>query len=94
MSHRNITHRPIPGTKAKARQLSSAAGACRFVWNYCLGENKKAMETYWSGAGEKPSVSFLWLGKQFTELRQNGSKNCHTRPNWGGWRRERSATGV
>ena len=67
--HRNITYRLIPGTKARARKLAATAGACRYVWNRALGENRDAMQAYRDGTGEKPSVSFFSLGKWFTRLR-------------------------
>ena len=67
--HRNITYRLIPGTRARARKLAATAGACRYVWNRALGENRDAMQAYRDGKGEKPSVSFFSLGKWFTQLR-------------------------
>ena len=42
--HRNIEYRLLPGTKAKARKLAAQAGACRFVWNEMLGQQKSAYE--------------------------------------------------
>ncbi|MXW07507.1 MAG: helix-turn-helix domain-containing protein [Gammaproteobacteria bacterium] len=36
MSIRGITYRLIPGTKARARQLTCLAGACRWIWNEML----------------------------------------------------------
>ena len=69
--YRNITYRLIPGTKAKAGKLSQAAGACRYVWNWALAENREAMDAWRDGKAEKPSVSFFSLGKQFIELRQD-----------------------
>lgn len=68
--HRNITYRLIPGTRERSRRLASAAGACRYVWNRALAENREAMQAWREGAGEKPSVSFYSLGKWFTELRR------------------------
>jgi len=78
LAHRNskadfryaqIRYRLIPGTTTKAAALSRLAGACRYVWNHFLATNHDAMAAYKAGQGEKPSVTFFSLGKQFTELR-------------------------
>ena len=67
---RNVTYRLIPGSRSRARRLSALAGACRFVWNRCLAENREAMEAWEAGKGEKPSTSFFALAKRFTALRR------------------------
>ena len=69
LTHRNIRYRLIPGTCAKSAALSRLAGATRFVWNHFLVANQEAMTAYREGRGEKPSVSFFSLGRQFTTLR-------------------------
>ena len=70
LTHRNTRYRLVPGTVAKARALSKLAGATRYVWNWALAANQEAMQAYKQGEGDKPSVSFFSLGKQFTELRR------------------------
>ncbi|MYA30495.1 MAG: transposase [Gammaproteobacteria bacterium] len=81
--HRNITYRLIPGTRAKAQKLSQIAGACRWVWNYFLGENKRRYREHVETERfcedtllglmfeqpAKPPLTFFELGKQFTILR-------------------------
>ena len=69
--NRNVTYRLIPGSRSKARRLSALAGACRFVWNQCLAENRESMEAWKRGEGEKPPTSFFALGKRFTALRRD-----------------------
>ena len=59
LAYRNVTYRLIPGTKARARQLSS------------LAANRDAMTAYRNGEGEKPSVSAFSLFKWFTQLRRD-----------------------
>ena len=70
-AYRNVTFRLIPGTKARARKVSSVAGANRFTWNRSLAANRDAMTAYRNGEGEKPSVSAFSLFKWFTQLRQD-----------------------
>ena len=71
-AYRNITYRLIPGSESKARKLSGQAGACRFVWNYFLGENQGQMELWrrYPELTAKPQTSFFSLGVQFTRLRK------------------------
>ncbi len=63
-AYRNITYRLIPGSESKARKLAGQAGACRFVWNHFLGENRKQMELWrrYPELTAKPSTSFFSLG--------------------------------
>ena len=82
--HRNITYRLIPGTRAKAIKLSRTGGACRWVWNHFLAENRRQyqahMDTqrFWEDTllgllferPAKPNVSFFSLGKEFIALRR------------------------
>ena len=70
-SNRRITYRLIPGTVARARKLSQAAGACRYVWNTALAEHWSAIDAYRNGDGELPLVSFQSLGVWFTQLRHD-----------------------
>ena len=81
--HRNITFRLIPGTRAKATKLSQTAGACRWVWNRILSENRRQYREFRDAqtfcedsllgllfeCPAKPSTSFFSLGKQFSQLR-------------------------
>ncbi len=71
-AYRNITCRLIPGSESKARKLAGQAGACRFVWNHFLGENRKQMELWqrYPELAAKPKTSFFSLGVQFTKLRK------------------------
>ncbi len=71
-AYRNITYRLIPGSESKARKLAGQAGACRFVWNHFLGENRKQMELWrrYPELTAKPKISFFSLGVQFTKLRK------------------------
>jgi transposase len=70
-TYRGIAYRLLPGTKVRARQLASLAGATRYVWNHFLARNREAHELHKEGKGEKPIVSFCSLGKEFTKLREN-----------------------
>ena len=71
-AYRNITYRLIPGSESKARKLAGQAGACRFVWNHFLGENRDQMNRHrvFPENHHKPSTSFFSLGVQFTKLRK------------------------
>ena len=71
-TYRNITYRLIPGSQSKASKLSGQAGACRFVWNYFLGENQDQMNRHrvFPDNHPKPSTSFFSLGVEFTKLRK------------------------
>ena len=39
--YRQIVYRLLPGTREKARRLAALAGACRFVWNAMLDQQKQ-----------------------------------------------------
>ena len=67
--YRTVTYRLVPGTRHRARKMAQTAGACRWVWNHFLAENRQAMDAYRRGAGARPSVNFQSLGVQFTKLR-------------------------
>ncbi len=69
-AYRNITYRLIPGSESKARKLAGQAGACRFVWNHFLGENRDQMNRHrvFPDNHHKPSISFFSLGVEFTRL--------------------------
>ena len=83
MLHRNIVYRLYPHTRAKHKRLSQIAGACRWVWNHFLAENRRQYrehrdtqrlceDTLFGLLFErpaKPSVTFFSLGKRFTRLR-------------------------
>ena len=68
--YRGVEYRLLPGTRARARKLAGIAGACRFVWNYFLAQNKEEYKRAKESDGKKPSISFFSLGKQFTQLRK------------------------
>jgi len=72
---RGVTYRLYPGTRAKHEQLSRITGACRYVWNHFLAENKRkyrlSQNVFVRGLPQypKPSTSYQSLFVQFTELR-------------------------
>ncbi len=66
--HRNIVYRLIPGNNTKAKKLAAQTGACRFVWNAMLGQQKVAYAEA-KERGEDPP-SYFSLCKRFTELRR------------------------
>ena len=68
--YRGVEYRLLPGSRARARKLAGIAGACRFVWNYFLAQNKEEYKRAKGSDGKKPSISFFSLGKQFTQLRK------------------------
>ncbi len=69
---RNITCRLIPGSQSRAQKLAGQAGACRFVWNHFLGENRDQMNRHrvFPDNHHKPSISLFSLGVEFTRLRK------------------------
>ena len=79
---RAATYRLHACTPGKARKLHQLAGACRYVWNHFLAENRRRYPVWraWRGqvAGTPladkmpppPSVTFFSLGKRFTALRR------------------------
>ena len=69
-TYRNITYRLIPGTRAKARDLARTAGAARYVWNQILADQQDLYHIARMFGGKPPSVSFMTLGKAFTDLRR------------------------
>ncbi len=69
-TYRNITYRLLPVTRAKAQQLSSLAGACRYVWNQILADQEDLYRIARMCGAKPPSVSFFTLGKAFTDLRR------------------------
>ena len=68
--YRGVEYRLLPGSRARARKLAGIAGACRFVWNYFLAQNKEEYKRAKESDGKKPAISFFSLGKQFTQLRK------------------------
>ncbi len=68
--HRAIAFRLHPGSKAKHDLLTQTAGACRWVWNTMLEENRRAYEEHVVTGCPCPSVSFESLGVEFTKLRR------------------------
>lgn len=79
---RASTYRLYACTPARARKLHQMAGACRFVWNHFLADNRRRYPL-WAAWRDRlagtpldaklpplPSVTFFSLGKQFTELRR------------------------
>ncbi|MCY3987125.1 MAG: transposase [Gammaproteobacteria bacterium] len=80
---RASTYRLHPCTPARARKLHQLSGACRYVWNHFLANNRRRYKA-WADTQrfcedmllglvyerpEKPSVTFFSLGKAFTKLR-------------------------
>lgn len=68
--YRAITFRLYPGSKAKHDLLTRTAGACRWVWNVMLEENRRAYEEHVVTGCFAPSVSFQSLFVEFTKLRR------------------------
>lgn len=68
---RVTTYRIHPGTLRRAQGLKQIAGANRFLWNWAIGRNEDAMRVYRESGGEKPSISFFNLGREFTILRNS-----------------------
>lgn len=68
-THRQIVYRLLPGTPSRARQLASVAGACRFVWNQILDDQRQLYDIARMYGAKPPNVSFFTLGKAFTQLR-------------------------
>lgn len=72
---RGVTFRLYPGTKSRHIKLSQTAGACRYVWNHFLAENKRkyrlSQNVFVRGLPQyrRPTVTFQGLFVQFTELR-------------------------
>lgn len=67
--YRAITFRLYPGSRAKHDLLTRIAGACRWVWNAMLEENRRAYEEHIVTGCPAPSTSFQSLGVEFTKLR-------------------------
>ena len=67
-THRCITYRLVPRTRAKARALSRLAGACRHVWNQMLADQQALYDIARMHGAKPPPVSFFTLGKAFREL--------------------------
>ena len=72
--YRQVRYRLLPGTASKARQLFGLAGAGRFIWNHFLAKHQAAYQLHKENPEHhaKPSISFLSLGKEFTQLRNSG----------------------
>ena len=68
-TYRNITYRLLPSSKAKAQKLIGLAGACRFVWNAMLAQQKETYKKTIEAGEDPPSVSHFSLNKRFTALR-------------------------
>ena len=77
ITYRGIRYRLLPGNSTTAMQLAGIAGACRFVWNHFLSENKRqyrlSQNVWVRGLPQysRPDVSKFSLGKKFTELRHS-----------------------
>ncbi|MDE2644255.1 MAG: transposase [Bacteroidota bacterium] len=69
-THRGVTYRLLPGSKANGYKLSGLAGACRFVWNAILAQINEEYDAVKDTDEKNPSVSFFSLGQRFTALRQ------------------------
>lgn len=67
--NRVTTYRLYPGTLRQAQFLARIAGANRYLWNWAIGRNDDRMRAYREGRGEKPSITFFSLGREFTALR-------------------------
>ena len=68
-TYRAVRFRLHPGSRAKHNKLAQTAGACRWVWNRFLADNRFRYKMHKQGYCPKPSVSFFSLGKEFTGLR-------------------------
>ncbi len=70
MTHRGLTLRVHPGSKAKHDQMLRTAGACRRVWNEALAICKQQYQNYKEGKADKPSVTSISLCKLYVQLKQ------------------------
>ena len=69
---RTVRYRLLPGTKAKAQNLSRIEGACRYIWNWALARQKDAWLGWQFSATDKPPFpTFFTLCKLFTQLRRS-----------------------
>ncbi len=69
-THRCITCRLLPVTRANARALSRLAGGCRFVWNQALADTEDLYRISRMVGAPAPSLTFFSLGKAFTDMRR------------------------
>lgn len=67
---RSVVFRLHPGSRAKHNLLIQTAGACRWLWNAMLEENRRANEEHILTGRPRPSVSFQSMGVAFTQLRR------------------------
>lgn len=68
---RGTTRRLWPGTLTRGQHLARILGGCRHVWNWLIGLNEDRMRAWKEGHGEKPSIAFFNLGREFTALRNS-----------------------
>ncbi len=82
MTHRGITLRVHPGSRAKHDQMLRTAGAGRRVWNEALAIGKQQYQDHKEGKADKPSVTFISLCKLYVQLKQAlpwlGELHAHT----------------
>ncbi len=82
MTHRGITLRAHPGSRAKHDQMLRTAGTGRRVWNETLAICKQQYQDYKDGKADKPSVTFVSLCKLYMQIKQAlpwlGELHAHT----------------
>ncbi len=61
MTHRGITLRMHPGSKAKHDQMLRTAGAGRRVWHEALVIGKQQYQDHKDGKADKPAVTCVSL---------------------------------
>ena len=66
---RSTAFQAFPNREQEA-MLNRIAGACRFVWNQSLRDNKYHYAGWKIGANAKPSTSYFSLTKDLTEMRK------------------------
>ena len=68
-THRQVTYRLLPGSRARARRLAATAGACRFVWNRILDDQDQLYTIARMCGAAPPPVSYFALSAAFKQLR-------------------------
>ncbi len=82
MTHRGITLRVHPGSRAKHDQMLRTAGAGRRVWNEALAIGKQQYQDHKDGKADRPSVTFISLHNLYVQIKQElpwlGELHAHT----------------
>ncbi len=70
MTHRGLTLRVHPGSRAKHDQMLRTAGTGRCVWNEALAICKQQYQDHKEGKADKPSVTFISLHNLYMQIKQ------------------------